>query len=316
MIARFNSSGRVLWRTPNPGGKPISPVIVNGDTILIACEDGPISLFSYTDGTLLGSLTITDPGGNPYDTVNTPAVNGNAVYISLQKGSDQGAGELVKVLVNPGASPVLSVAWTFPYGGPSGGSPHYSPATNTVYFDGASLNPDGSGPHLLFAVIDAGNSPQLNWTVAMPAKVPAAVAQDPRGGVWAFSATKQYLWRFNEADGSILQTIDVNALIGPATRGAYSPSSALTITPNSVMLLGAAVPLGNAPSYVAALDLSSNAGALIWKYQISNAFMGDTAVGQFPIVIDASGTANIAFTTFYSGARFLTPSPCCWRPSL
>jgi hypothetical protein len=311
IIARFSPSGDVIWQTTIPGGLPISPVVVNGNTILIACNDGPISLYSFTSGALLGKLTVTDPSGAAYYTMNTPSVNGNAVYVSLQKGSDHTAGELAKILVNPGANPVLSVAWTFPFGGPSGASPHYNPVTNTVYFDGDSLSPGGTGPPVLFAVVDAGNSPQLKWSATMPASMQAAVSQDSRGGVWAFAVAIQYLWRFNEADGTILQTIDVNALMGGARHATYVPSSATTIASDSIMLLGVGA-LGSAlllPSYVVAVNLLPSAGALVWKYEISDSYIGDTAFGQFPIVIDASGNANVAFTTYHSGAYFLRPSP-------
>jgi len=235
-IARFDPNGNVVWKTRTTGnGAPVSPVAVNGTSILTANANGPISLYSFANGSLLGRLTVTDSSGNVYDTINTVSVNGNAVYVSLQDVANTSMGMLAKILVNPGTTSPLSVAWTFPFVGPSGASPHYDPNTNTVFFDGVSQI-GGTGPAVLFAVVDAGSSPQLKWVVNLPASLQAAVAQDPRGGVWAFASGYQYLWRFNEADGTILQTVDVNALLGRTFGVTNGPSSAMTITSNSVML--------------------------------------------------------------------------------
>ena len=65
---------------------------------------------------------------------------------------------------------------------------------------------------------------------------------------------------------------------------------------------------GRGGSYVAALDLTQSAGALVWKYQISSLAIGDKFFGQCPIVIDQAGNMNIAFTTRYSGVSVLHPS--------
>ncbi len=313
-IARFDPNGNVVWKT-KVQGLPISMVTVNGNVIVAATYAGPIAFYSFTDGTLLGTLKVTDASGAGYDTINTPCVIGNAIYVSLQKQGDTATGELAKVIVNPGSSPLFSVAWTFPFGGPSGGSPHCNTATKTIYFDGASMNPDGPGPPVLFSVLDTGSAPQMVWAAPLPGKILAAVTQDPRGGVWAFASGFQYLWRFSEADGTIVQTLDVNALIGPIQTAALSaPTSTTNITPAGVMVLGTASIGGLGPSYVAAVNLIPSAGALVWKYKISGTTLGDVANGQFPIVINSSGTARIAFTTHNAGAYFLTPSPCCWNP--
>ncbi len=308
VIARFDPNGNLVWKVNTIGsGVPVSLGVVNGTTILTAKVNGPISLYSFANGSLLGSLTVTDSTGAVYDTVNTVCMNGNAAYVSLQNESNTSIGELAKILVNPGGSPALSVVWTFPFGGPSGSSPHYDPNTNTVFFDGASQPRGNSGPGTLFAVVDQGSSPQLLWSAALPAKLQAAVTQDPRGGIWAFAAGYQYLWRFSEATGAILQTIDVNALLGPVNGVTNGPSSAMTITPNSVMLLGTVAVVGKGPSYLVALNLNPNAGALVWEFLISSNAAGDKFFGQTPIVIDPAGNTNIAFTTRLSGAYFLTP---------
>jgi hypothetical protein len=309
IIARFDPNGNVVWKSKEPGGVPITPVIVGGSSILTAALGGPISLYSFANGSLLGTLTVTDAFGNPYDTVNTPAVNGNAVYVSLQNHNNTSIGLLAKILVNPGGAQVLTVAWTYPFGGPSGSSPHYNRDTNTVYFDGASQSQGGTGPSVLFALVDGQTGPQLKWWATLPGKIPTSVVQDPRGGIWAFAQGSQYLWRYNEADGTILQTIDVNGLIGLTNGVTNVPSSAMTITPNSVMLLGTIAFVGRAPSYVAAINLNPPTGSLAWKYLISSFAIGNKVFGQFPIVMTPSGGTNIAFSTGLSGAYFLTTAP-------
>jgi hypothetical protein len=306
-IARFDSNGNVVWRNTVPRGVPFSPVAVNGTMIFIATLGGPVYLYSFTDGALLGTLSITDESGAAYGTVNTPSVNGSAVYVSLQKDGDLSTGELAKVLVNPEATSVLSVAWVFPFGGPSGASPVCNPATNTIYFDGSSQSQGGSGPSVLFAITDTGSAPQLKWAVTMPAKIEAAVTRDPRGGVWTFAAGEQYLWRFDETDGTVLQAVDVNATLGGIKEATNGPSSAMTITPNGVMILGTEAVAGTGPSYVAAIDLVPSPGALVWKYKIANVAAADVASGQFPIVVDSSGELRVVFTTHFEGAYFLTP---------
>ena len=309
ILVRFDPRGKVVWQTRTPGGIPISPVVVQQNVILIATVNGPITAYSFADGSLLGTLLMKDPDGSVYGTINTPSVNGDAIYVSQQKLDDSQTGRLVKIAVQRGGTPVLSVVWSFTFGAPSGASPHYNPQTNTIYFDGASPSPGGSGPPILFAVADAGTAPQLKWSVPLPAKILAAVVQDPRGGVWAFSQGVQYLWRFNEADGTILQTVDVNALIGRSSQTIHGPSSAMVITPGAVMMVGAATVMGAGPSYLAAIDLNDSAGSLTWKYKVADFTIGDVVFGQFPIVINGSGRPRVVFTTRETGAYFLSTVP-------
>lgn len=307
VVVRFDAAGNVLWLTPTPGGTPISPVIVQGTTLFLATKGGPVSVYALNDGRLLGSLTVTDPGtGRVYDTVNTPSVNGSACYISMQARSNPSNGKLVRVDVDPAAATPLTVKWTFPFGGPSGGSPIYDAATNSIYFDGSAAAPATSGPPLLFAVTDSGTTPILKWTAQLAAKAGATGALDPRGGVWWFAAKVQYVWRFDEANGNVLQTLDVSALLNNAVT--HVPSSPLLIAQSPqgtpVMILGSIASAGVGPSFVISLNLAPAAGALLWAYRVANSTLIDAVYGQFPIVQTTDGKSRIVFTVFQSGASF------------
>jgi hypothetical protein len=308
IIVRFDAAGNVVWLTQTPGGTPISPVIVQGTTLLLATKGGPVSLYAINDGHLIGSLTFTDPGTtHSYDTVNTPSVNGSACYISMQARSNPSIGKLVRIDVDPAATRPLAVKWTFPFGGPSGGSPVYDATTNSIYFDGSALTAGGSGPPVLFAVTDAGTMPILKWTAQLPAKVVATGALDPRGGFWSFAASVRYLWRFDETNGNVLQTLDVNALVNAT--GPHVPASPIMIAQNPqgtpVMILGSIASLSVGSSFVISLDITPSAGALLWKYKVANSTLVDAAYGQFPIVETPDGKSRIVFTAFQSGAFFL-----------
>ena len=308
VVIRFDPSGNVVWQTPTLGGTPISPVIVQGTSLLLATKGGPVSLYAINDGHLIGSLTVTDPGtARSYDTVNTPSVNGSACYISMQARFNPSIGKLVRVDVNPAAVPALTVKWAFAFGGPSGGSPVYDAATNSVYFDAAAVTAGSGGPPVLLAVTDAGTTPVLKWTAQLRAKGVATGALDPRGGVWWFGEKVQYLWRFDETNGNVLQTLDVSALVNAA--GTYVASSPLPIaqTPQGtpVMILGSIDSAGAGPSFIICLDLAPAAGALLWKFKVANSTFLNAGYGQFPIVMTPDGKVRIAFTTLESGAFFL-----------
>ena len=91
-LLRFSPTGQVLWQTTTPGGTPISPTITDNGAIILATSGGPVSAYDPATGALLDKLTfsgtVTSSGGTAtsgyYDTINTPAVNGNRVYISTQ----------------------------------------------------------------------------------------------------------------------------------------------------------------------------------------------------------------------------------------
>jgi hypothetical protein len=308
VVVRFDAAGNVLWITPTPGGTPISPVIVQGTALFVATKGGPVSLYALNDGHLIGSLTVTDPGtGRAYDTVNTPSVNGSACYVSMQARLNPSSGKLVRVDVDPSGATPLTVKWTLSFGGPSGGSPIYNAATNAIYFDGSAVTPATSGPPVLFAVTDTGTAPILKWTAQLPAKAEATGALDPRGGVWWFAAKAHYVWRFDEANGRVLQTLDINALVN--TAGAHVHSSPLVIAQNPqgtpVMILGSIASAGVGPPFIISLDVTPAAGALLWAHKVANSTLIDAGYGQFPIVQTTDGKSRIVFTTYQSGASFL-----------
>ena len=160
-VLRFNANGEIVWRSDlSQGGIPISPVVTESGVIILATLRGPIYAFDGSDGTLLGTLFIkineSDPGF--FETVNTPAVRGNRIYVSTHHqingitDSDNLAW-LAAVDVDPDAineSDRLRLAWHFEFGGGSGASPLL--INNVVYFDGHRPQPGAERAPHVFAV--------------------------------------------------------------------------------------------------------------------------------------------------------------------
>jgi hypothetical protein len=304
-VVRFSPTGSVEWSTPTPGGIPISPVITQTGTIVLATKGGPVSAYDSSDGRLVGSLIITNPAtGQALDTINTPCVSGNRVYIAMRIVNDpSNTAALVALDVDPtNVAAPLQVAWRWQFGGPSKASPLR--IGNVIYFDGGRLNPGDPASPQLFAVRDDGATPTTLWAQPAPQQVLASFSQDPRGGFWVIYKGLRSIQRRSTATGQVLEALDITSIVGGPTPNI--PYSALTMAGTAaqpVLLLGTWAP--SLPSaYVLAIDLTTRAP--LWKVEISPAFGTDNAPGQFPIVTNAVGKPVVVFSGRLSGAYFVT----------
>jgi hypothetical protein len=306
-VVRFGPGGDVRWNTSTPGGVCISPVITDSGIVVLATLGGPVSAFDSRDGQLVGSLRLPadSDGGQFFDTVNTPCVRGNRIYISAQltdgrEESPAHVGELIAVDVDPSGSEPLTVAWRFPFGSPSGGSPLR--IGDTIYFDGNRDHP-GQVPIQpeLFAVKDDGTGPELLWKHPMRNLVVASAAEDPRGGLWTYAAGDSHLLRLDPDTGEELQDIDLDPLVDEP--GVHVPASCMSIAETAerpVMLVAATAPLTEGSSWVTAIDLMDM--TLVWKWKIADSLAVDWTSGQFPVVLDEAERPCVVFTTHQSGA--------------
>lgn len=316
-LVSYNQDGSLAWSTNTPGGTPWSPVITDQGVIVLATTGGPISAYDAATGKLLSTLwlngTVTAGGvvhTGYYETLNTPAVNGNRVYISTQfhdsaTNSILPYGRLYAIdfgLTGAGTES-FSVAWSYNFAAPSGGSPSVvvNQGVPTIYFDGSGIIPGAKRANpQLFAVSDLGSSARLDWRYAMPLDPRSAATPDPRGGVWTFAPYSPNLVRLNGSTGAVMQTIDVSSLLGGPY--AHLPSSATVITGSAtdpVMILSASGLLLRS-SDIVAIDLDTS--TLRWSYEIDQ-MKGRAGVsfGQFPVVQTATGMSEVVFTTYGNG---------------
>lgn len=311
-LIRYDLSGNILWQTLTPESTiPLSPVLIPRlNVVVLATAEGPVSVYSVEDGHLIGSLTVTDSSGAQFDTINTPAISGNRMYVSMAKRNDpMHTGWLVAIKVDPSnTQEPLKVIWHYTFGGPSGASPDYK--DGVVYFDGDREAPctiaECSNSPTLFAVRDAGQKPELVWKKRVPTVVLASGALDPRGtGIWYFSLLVPTIQLYDLKTGAILKTIDVNLAVGEWFFY-HVPSSVMNIAPGPdgqpVMFVSASSILG-APSYVTAINLET--GKLLWKFKVAQNFYTDWVVSQFAIAKNSSGKPRLVFPTYNSGAYFI-----------
>lgn len=305
-VIRFTARGAVVWDTLTPGGIPLSPVTTASGAIILATKGGPVSAYDSATGHLIGSLYIRESPSDPgyFDTLNTPCVSGNRVYISTARVGDPANRAWLVALdidVNNPAEP-LKLAWHYEFGGPSGASPLL--LGNTIFFDGDRPSPGTPyNPHL-FAVRDTGLGPALLWTQAVPASVPASLAQDPRGGVWSMYKGYGKLERRAPATGQLVETLDIPALVADPLPNL--PYSALTMagTAQRPLLLIGTNDRQAFSSYVIAIDLTRR--SLLWKLNLAAAYPGETAPKQFPIAVNTGGHPVVVFSGRFSGAYFLS----------
>ena len=323
-IVRLDGTGRELWNTPTDGGLPISPVLLPDDRVVIATAGGgPVSLYDTTTGTLLDSLTVHD-GTRTFQTANTPCFMNNRVYVSMEgvraptfpPAPPDPNGALVALDVN---GDDLTIAWFFPFAAPSGASPVCS--EGVVFLDAAGLNPGDDAP-LYLAVEDRGGEGGLVWTAPLTAASAASLALDPRGGLWGFQLNDRNIFRYNEADGSIIETIDLQTTIRGF--GVRQASSAFTIAgdasdPTLVTGVISVINIGGAHENgeplpplvipeVVGIDL--NRRQLRWRR-----FVDSIAAGQFPILLDEAEEPVVVFSTLNSGVYGIRVQPFGWpRP--
>ena len=314
-VVRFDSAGNVLWQRFTAGGTPISPVpLPNGLVVLATKADGgsmpvaPISTYDATTGTPGPTIQLTDmddSGSYIWATVNTPSSEGNRLYVSMARtpvsgGSDKASkGALFALDISTTS---ITVAWSFVFEGPSASSPMATP--NGVYFDGAGVTPDGTRQTpVFFGLHDAGATSQLMWTHEMQSQPNCNAAHDPRGGVWTFGSSDNFMVRLDETaapdctDGhcepTLLQELDFPRLFRDSKASPIPTISlASTATSSPQMIIGAKLS-GSSP--VTDIDLVT--GTVAWQYDVG----GPTSVGQYPILTDAAGRSVIVYTTIAGG---------------
>ena len=308
-----DGDGKVLEWESNlvEGGLPISPTITEDGTLIIATTNGPVYAYDIQDGSLLAMRYINDnedgsKTGGFYETINTPSVNGNRVYLSTQFSKDNNPANRRARLyaLDIDISAYNSVdrikpVWYYDFDGPSGASPLI--IGDTIYFDG---NKSLQKKPFTMAVIDRGEYPELKWKSTIPKPIDSSLARDPRGGFWLVDALGGQLIHQSEEDGSFIETINTDEIIGEY--GVHNPCSVITIagSKNRPILLTSvlALDLTDSSCYVIAVDLSNN-NNLLWKVKIYEGPLVtvDFPFGQYPIVMK-NNEPRIVFTTIRRGA--------------
>lgn len=316
-ILRVNALGNtVLWKSRKPdSGNPISPVLVGSDTSMVflatntssAGGVAELSVWDAATGAPLAHQPLVDQAtGKVYVTRNTPAVRGNRAYVLAEAEADESDGRLYAVDIcdglDCGGRGTILPRWHFDFKGPSGASPLL--IDRRLYFDGRPTAQIGS----FMAVADDGTAPSLVWRRQFAGHFRASAAQDPRGGLWV--AQGDAVLRLNANTGATDQTVVVGTAAGLGA--GYRPASIITVSRSAtdavLLTLGMVAPnQGNAPSYVAALDVSSTpAGAALWSFRVAPNATSNLAAGQFPIAVSTSGARRIVFqgsnaSTFFVG---------------
>jgi hypothetical protein len=307
VVVRFAPDGAVVWQTATPGGRPISPVVTDAGIIVLATQGGPVSAYRGSDGSLVGALVIKADPSDPeiFETVNTPCVRGERVYVSTQRTNDDAAhtARLVAIDVRAGAPSPLSEAWHFEFGGPSGGSPLR--IGSTIYFDGDRLHPGGAPAPQLFGVRDEGTAGTQVFAVPVGGSIQASPSQDPRGGFWVFPTKTTTLLHLSARDGHEIERLDLDALVDAP--GVHQPSSVMTMAGSAThpVMLVAATPFAMPPAtagatFVTALDLASR--SLLWKVQLASSRAIDWTAAQFAIAHTSTGKPRVVFPGLFSGA--------------
>ncbi len=312
-IIRFSPTGAIVWQSDLPlGGRPISPVMTDDGTVFLATAAGPVYAFDSVDGTLLGSMYVRETAGDPgyFETINTPAVKGNRVYVSMhhQVGgiadSDRLAW-LVAIDIDRSQPQPMSVAWHFEFGGFSSASP--TRVGNVLYFDGDRPAPVG-GPMdpYIFAVVDTAGGPVELWRKPNPTRMLASANIDPRplAGLWHFIQYSPLLIRRSLFTGKVIKLLNVNTLLGESGFVVSSATSMAGSSANPTMLVTASKWSGG-PCYMMAVDLLTD--SLLWKLKVAD-FPGDFSASQFPILTGSAGP-RIILTTFHGGARAVGTIP-------
>ena len=292
-IVRFDSNGNVVWNTLTPGGRPICPVITdNNKFIFIAPQRGPVSVYDNVTGKMIGELWIKKDKQDAgyFQTLNTPSVNGDRVYVSMEyidKNRKVGSGgRLVAIDIT---SEGFHVKWHYPLPdriARSGASPLR--IGDKLYFDSYDYeNNEPSNPQI-HCIRDAGDTWEKIWQHPVDSRVKASLARDPRGGVWYYTDGKGVLTRRNESTGEIIEQIEINDLLDSSDF--FSPSSVMSIGgPPMEPIMIVSVTNEQNDSYNIAINLNSQ--RLVYKV-----FFRGTAEGSQAII--SNGQDNrVIFTT-------------------
>ncbi len=309
-------SGSVRWNSPKPdSGSPISPVLLGAqkDMILLATKASlaggvpELSVWDLRTGALLDHRPIVDPTtGAIYATANTPAVQDGRAYLLTSRVDDGEDGRLVAVDVCESAAcggrGVLRVAWFHAFDGPSNSSPVF--IDGRLFFDGLR----GIGFGVMHAVDDLGTAAQPIWSREFEGRFGASAAHDPRGGLWVWPFGSGQMLRLDQADGAVLQEIDVSSVAG--LQAGYAVVTATSVSSSRfggvVLSFGAQHSSGTGPTYVIAIDASRSAqGKLAWRYKVAADPGTNAATGQFPVLINQAGARRVVFRGTRSGTFFV-----------
>ncbi|MCH2174034.1 PQQ-binding-like beta-propeller repeat protein [Myxococcota bacterium] len=319
-IVRFGSDGSTVWSKATAGGNPISPNVTQDGHLILATKGGPVSAYDFETGDLVAQLQIEDrirlrwrTRSVLFDTVNTPAVSGNRIYISTRSSGRfrrSGTGRLYAIdLVRDSGSSgyALEIAWYYEFRAPSGTSPTLSriDGKTVIFFDGAGATPSANDPAAI-AVMDMGDRGELLWSYSLSSVPQMSPALDPRpeGGIWYLPFESSQIVRLSEEGGNEVQRIDFNDIIDESS-SSFRPFSVMTLATdadsgNPVMIV-AATNSNESITYVVAIDLSEE--TLLWKYQIDEGrgFYGGVS-GQFAMTTNVDGDPVLVFSTRRNGA--------------
>jgi hypothetical protein len=289
-LVRFAPGGTVRWSSRTPGGSPISPTQVANGTIVLATSGGPVSAYEPRTGRRIATLDLKGTiGGRAgrFDTTNTPGARGNRIYVSTQFELADGSADpgfharLFAIDVDPSkpAARRLHVAWSYEFGARSGASPLV--VGDLVVFDGDRATPTGPVAPRFFGLRDAGRRPKLAWSYPLGGPGVASAAQDPRGGAWVFAFGNPTLRRISLASGKVVQTIDLDKLVG--ADGTHVPYSAMSIAegPGGHPAMIVTARAGLLSTYVVAVDLVTERP--LWTYRVPGSVFDNTPEGQFPV---------------------------------
>jgi hypothetical protein len=317
-LVRFTPRGGVGWTTRTPGGAPISPTRTANGTIVLATSGGPVSAYDSVSGRHLATLDLRDTLmglSGRFDTTNTPGGRGNRIYVSTEFKLDDGRADpnhharLYAIDVDPEQPRAkrLRIAWYYEFGARSGASPLV--IGDLIVFDGDRESPSSPSAPRFFALRDMGSRPRLVWQYPLGGLGVASAAEDPRGGAWVFAFGNPLLRRISASRGAVLQTIDVDALVGAP--GTHAPYSAMSVaegpTGHPVMLVTARAGISSA--YVVAIDLVRERA--LWAYRVPGDVPTNTPMGQFPVVARKGGGRAVVFS-MKGGVRAVA-GPCRTR---
>jgi outer membrane protein assembly factor BamB len=322
-IFRFGPSGEIVWRQPTAGGNPISPNVTDNGKVILGTQSGPVSAYDFATGDLLAQLELTATfrirgtlRSGFFDTINTPAIRGNRIYISTRFSIGSRATKIGRLyaldLIENNGTYNFEVAWFLGFRAPSGTSPTLSTddqGHTLIFFDGSGIRATSPRSPQALAVRDNGDSGELLWNYSLSRLPQMSPALDPRGGIWYFALMTSELLRLEESTGQLIQTVDVNSIIDDDA-GTFIPYSVMTISgeDESPVMMVAATLSNFSKTYVAAIDLANN--SLLWKFQVDEGrgFSGMPS-GQYSILSDVNNDPVVVFSTRQNGVWALHGDP-------
>lgn len=312
MVAPSIDGFKVVWKSRIPRlfrpirFTPLSPTIVNGRTLIVPTNYGPIYAFDVNTGALLAKkyLGLGNNGFRTYfSTVNSACVHGNRVYILTESKEKTGPprSRLYAVDVNPDApkSKRLTEIWMYEFTGKSQASPLF--IDNTLYFDGYIPLKYKNRDCRIYAVRDKGITCEEKWKIKYPHMTMFSFTKDPRCGFWYEDFRGRKLVRFSEEDGSIKEEIIIEDYVKEGIEK-HKPLSCMTICDynDPVMIISAFT--FTHTHYVLAISLKDN-NKLIWKVPITSQYGLNYAGGQFTILKKNENPSDnrLLFATYWDG---------------